>query len=120
MFADENLTAKERVDLLCGCLITAGQLSALRAMRAWMPRDELRRLFSGFGSFRKACRSPEFPATLRKLLDDPKTAPLVTELIKKNSGIARLVDKAWLAVSAPQRLAAEAPRHVMFGLPCRT
>ena len=100
MFADEELTAKERADLLCGCLITGTQLSALSAMREWMALDELRGLFGGFGSFRAACRLPEFPATLRELLADPATAPLVTELIKRGSGIARLTDKRWLAVSA--------------------
>ena len=105
MFADEKLTAKERVDLFCGCLITEAALgSALSAMRAWMPPDELRGLFSGFTSFRAACRLPEFPATLRKLLDDDETAALVTELLKHDGGIARLADEAWLAVSAPQRL----------------
>ena len=35
-----------------------------------------------------------------KLLADPATAELVTELIKHDGGIARLTDKAWLAVSA--------------------
>ena len=52
-----------------------------------------------------------------RLLDDPKTAPLVTELIKKDGGIARLANEAWLAVSAPQGVAAEAVA-CMFGLPC--
>ena len=51
-----------------------------------------------------------------RLRDDPETAALVTELIKHGSGIARLADKAWMAVSAPQRLAAEAPRHVWLAL----
>ena len=103
MLADEKLTAKERADLLCGCLITEAQLSALSAMREWMALDELRHLFSGFGSFRAACRSPEFPATLRGLLADPATAELVETLLKRGSGIARLADEAWLRVSAPQR-----------------
>ena len=52
-----------------------------------------------------------------KLLDDPETAALVTELLKRGGGIARLADKAWLAVSAPQGLAAAGPRHVW--LACR-
>ena len=103
MFADEELTAKERADLLCGCLITEAQLSALSAMREWMALDELRHLFSGFASFRAACRSPEFPATLSRLLDDAATAALVTKLLERDSGIARLADEAWLRVSAPQR-----------------
>ena len=103
MFADEKLTAKERAGLLCGCLITEAQLSALSAMRTWMALDELRDLFSSFGSFRAACRSPEFPATLRRLLDDDATAELVKTLLKKDGGIARLEDEAWLRVSAPQR-----------------
>ncbi len=103
MFADEKLTTKQRADLLCGCLITEAQLSALSAMREWMALDELRGLFSGFDSFRAACRSPEFPATLKRLLADPATAPLVTKLLERSSGIARLEDEAWLRVSAPQR-----------------
>ena len=101
MFADEKLTAKERADLLCGCLITEAQLSALSAMRTWMALDELRDLFSSFDTFRAACRSPEFPATLRRLLDDDETAELVTTLLKHGGGIARLENEAWLAVSAP-------------------
>ncbi len=40
--------------------------------------------------------------TLRRLLDDADTAPLVKELLKRNSGIARLENDGWLAVSAPQ------------------
>ena len=103
MLADEKLTAKGRADLLCGCLITEAQLSALSAMREWMALDELRDLFSGFTSFRAACRSPEFPATLRRLLADDATAELVKTLLKRDSGIARLGDEAWLRVSAPQR-----------------
>ncbi len=103
MFADEKLTLTERADLLCGCLVTQAQLSALSAMRDWMALDELRDLFSGFASFRAACRSPEFPATLRGLLADAETAPLVTKLLKKDGGIARLEDEAWLRVSGPQR-----------------
>ena len=118
MFADKKLTAKERADLLCGCLITEAQLSALSAMRTWMALDELRDLFSSFGSFRAACRSPEFPATLRRLLADDATAELVKGLLKHDGGIARLADEAWLSVSAPQELRTKAPRHV--GLPCRT
>ena len=51
-----------------------------------------------------------------RLRDDPETAALVTELIKHDSGIARLADKAWMAVSAPQGLAAEAPGHVWLAL----
>ncbi len=101
MFADKKLTAKERVDLLCGCLITEKQLSALCAMRTWMPLDELRDLFTTFASFRAACRSPEFPATLRGLLADPATAALAEGLLNFNSGIKRLADKQWMAVSAP-------------------
>ena len=101
MFADKKLTAKERADLLCGCLITEAQLSALSAMRTWMALDELRDLFSSFGSFRAACRSPEFPATLRRLLDDDATAELVKTLLKTDGGIARLENDRWLAVSAP-------------------
>ena len=44
------------------------------------------------------------PQNIMKLLADPATAPLVTELIKKGSGIARLENDRWLAVSAPQGL----------------
>ena len=101
MFADKELTAKERADLLCGCLITEAQLSALSAMREWMALDELRGLFSSFGSFRAACRSPEFPATLRRLLADPATAELVKTLLKHTGGIARLENDRGLRVSAP-------------------
>ena len=36
-----------------------------------------------------------------KLLADPATAELVTELIKRGGGIARLENEEWLAVSAP-------------------
>ena len=42
------------------------------------------------------------PQNIMKLLADPATAPLVKELIKRSSGIARLADDRWLAVSAPQ------------------
>ena len=42
------------------------------------------------------------PQNIMKLLADPATAPLVKTLLKHDSGIARLTDKAWLAVSAPQ------------------
>ena len=45
-----------------------------------------------------------------RLLDDAETAALVKGLLKTDGGIARLENEAWLAVSAPQRLAAaEAP-----------
>ena len=37
-----------------------------------------------------------------KLLADETTAPLGKELIKHGSGIARLENDGWLAVSAPQ------------------
>jgi uncharacterized protein CbrC (UPF0167 family) len=36
-----------------------------------------------------------------KLLDDDETAELVKTLLKRRSGIARLENEAWLAVSAP-------------------
>ena len=54
---------------------------------------------------------------LERLHDDAATAALVKELLKSNSGIPRLADERWLRVSAPQGLAAEAPRHVW--LACR-
>ncbi len=103
MLGDASLTPDERVALLCGCLITETQLSALSAMRAWMAPAELRKLFSSFASFRAACRLEEFPGTLRKLLADAATAPLVKELIKHDGGIKRLTENdGWLEVSAPQ------------------
>jgi hypothetical protein len=37
-----------------------------------------------------------------RLLDDAATAPLVKELLKHDSGIKRLENDGWLAVSAPQ------------------
>ena len=37
-----------------------------------------------------------------RLLADADTAPLVKELIKRNSGIKRLENDGWLNVSAPQ------------------
>ena len=40
------------------------------------------------------------PQNIMKLLADPATAPLVTELLKHDGGIARLADEAWLRVSA--------------------
>ena len=39
---------------------------------------------------------------IQRLLADPDTAPLVTGLLKRDGGIARLGDAAWLSVSAPQ------------------
>jgi hypothetical protein len=39
---------------------------------------------------------------VRRLLDDPATAALATGLLTFNSGIKRLADKEWMAVSAPQ------------------
>ena len=39
-----------------------------------------------------------------RLLADAETAALVTGLLKRGGGIARLADEAWLAVSAPQGL----------------
>ena len=42
------------------------------------------------------------PQNIMKLLADETTAPLVKELIKHDGGIARLTDKEWLKVSAPQ------------------
>ena len=53
---------------------------------------------------------------LERLHDDAATAALVKELLKSNSGIPRLADERWLRVSAPQGLAAEAPRHVWLAL----
>ena len=37
-----------------------------------------------------------------RLFADAETAALVTKLLKRGGGIARLADEAWLAVSAPQ------------------
>jgi hypothetical protein len=37
-----------------------------------------------------------------KLLADDETAELVTGLLKRDGGIARLENEEWLAVSAPQ------------------
>ena len=42
------------------------------------------------------------PQNIMKLLADAATAPLVKELIKHGSGIARLENERWLKVSAPQ------------------
>ena len=41
------------------------------------------------------------PQNIMKLLADPATAELVTELLKRGGGIARLENEEWLAVSAP-------------------
>ncbi len=40
------------------------------------------------------------PQNIMKLLADDATAALVKELLKRDGGIARLEDEAWLAVSA--------------------
>ena len=46
--------------------------------------------------------SPAERERLDRLLDDPTTTALVTELIKHGSGIKRMADKEWIAVSAAQ------------------
>ena len=55
------------------------------------PKGNARRLLAG-------C----LPQGTQRLLADPDTAPLVTGLLKRDGGIARLGDPAWLSVSAPQ------------------
>ena len=42
------------------------------------------------------------PQNIMKLLADDETAELVTGLLKRDGGIARLENEEWLAVSAPQ------------------
>jgi hypothetical protein len=86
--------------------VTARQLECLRALAndpslAWTIASWK---LGGFHALLARQESAEaLVSTLRRLLDDPETAALVTELLKHDGGIARLENDGWLNVRAPQR-----------------
>ena len=85
--------------------MTAEQLECLRALAndpslTWMVASWKLNSFRALLARQESAEA--LVSTLRRLLADADTAPLVKELLKHDSGIKRLTDKEWLAVSAPQ------------------
>ena len=85
-----NTTAPRLLEAIFSCLLSFDQLNTLRNfIKLGVGHQRLLEHWK-VGSFRAASRKPDFAPRLVKLTADQPT--LMTQLVKKGSGICRLVD----------------------------